>query len=192
MQPLPSNSNTLRNDGPPISTYAPRTLCSNTTIDLQLEALASALSSQNFTKENALLFIGHLEEQIESREPNELKDSMLILEPSQLLSDLVFSFAVCESRVYLTDKQLSATENRIACSGACALQMQLRLDELMKRITTIEHSDDLPVPLESQNPNCPHHQRTKSLSTLPCALKARFACSMFNEPKSKVKCVSTT
>ena len=132
------------------------------TIGLQLRALASGLSSQGLNEVDALLFLKDLQRVMESREPDGLEEPMLISVPAPRASDLVFPFGVDEGKAYLTGKQISEAENQAAGSGACAIKMQLRLDELVKRNTAEpfmqQHptsSDGLPAPSEDPPPKLP-------------------------------------
>jgi hypothetical protein len=152
-QPLPFNRG-FKGNHPIFSPYIPKTPRPDITIGLQLGALASPLSSEAFTEEDAILFITYLEEQMESRGPDSLEEPMLISRPAPCAADLVFPFAVDEGKAYLTGRQIAEAENQAAGAGACALRMQLRLDELVKRIPT-EPLDDLPVPSENQILNLP-------------------------------------
>lgn len=70
---------------------------------------------------------------------------MLISIPAPRASDLVFPFGVDGGKAYLTGKQISKAENQAAGSGACAIKMQLRLDELVKRNTAEPAIDQSPT-----------------------------------------------
>lgn len=87
---------------------------------------------------------------------------MLISVPALRALDLVFPFVVDEGKAYLTGKQISEAENQAAGAGACALNMQLRLDDLVSRGTaepskdqSPTSSDNLPAPSEDQPPTLP-------------------------------------
>lgn len=127
-----------------------------------LRALASALSSQDLDEVEAELFLGDLQREKESREPDGPEEPMLISVPAPHASDLAFPFAIFEGKVYLTGKQISKAENHAAVSGACALKMQLRLNELVKRATAKTSkdlpptsSDGRPAPSKGQFPTLP-------------------------------------
>lgn len=129
---------------------------------LLLKALASALSSQGLNEVDALLFLKDLQRMMESRKPEGPEEPILISVPAPRASDLVFPFGVDEGKAYLTGKQISETLNQAAGSGACAIKMQLRLDELVKRNTAEPskdqlptRSDGLPAPSEDQTPKLP-------------------------------------
>ncbi len=147
-QPLPFNLGSKGNQ-PLFSLYIPKTPRPDITIGLQLGAFASALSSQALTEEDVILFFSYLEQEMERRDPDGLEEPMLISRPAPCAANLVFPFAVDEGKAYLTGRQIAEAENQAAGTGACALRMQLRLDELVKRIPT-EPLDDLPVPSENQ------------------------------------------
>ena len=115
------------------------------TMGLLLSALASALSSQGLNEVDALLFLKDLQRVMESREPDGTEEPMLISVPAPRASDLVFPFSVDEGKAYLTGKQISEAENQAAGSGACAIKMQLRLDELVKRNTAEPAKDQPPI-----------------------------------------------
>lgn len=127
-----------------------------------LRALASALSSQGLNEVDALLFLRDLQRVMENREPDGLEEPMLISVPALRASDLVFPFGVDEGKAYLTGKQISEAENQAAGTGACAINMQLRLDELVKRNTAKPSKDQpptsydsLPAPSKDQPPRLP-------------------------------------
>lgn len=132
------------------------------TMGLLLRSLTSALSSQGLNEVDALLFLKDLQRVMESREPDGPEEPMLISVPAPRASDLVFPFGVDEGKAYLTGKQISEAENQAAGSGACAINMQLRLDELVKRNTAEPPADqpstgsnDPPASLEDQRPKLP-------------------------------------
>ena len=124
------------------------------TMGLLLKGLASALSSQGLNEIDALLFLEDLERLMESHEPDGPEEPMLISVAAPRASDLVFPFGVDEGKAYLTGKPISEAENQAAGSGACAIKMQLRLDELVNRTAeppkdqSPTNSDDLPAPSE--------------------------------------------
>lgn len=115
------------------------------TMGILLRALASALSSQGLGKVEAELFLKDLQREKEIREPDGPEEPMLVSVPAPRASDLAFPFAVLEGKAYLTGKQISEAENQAAVSGACALKMQLRLDELVKHATAKTSKDQPPT-----------------------------------------------
>lgn len=145
--PIPEKQGIIKTPRPDIS------------MGIVLRALVSALSSQDLNEVEAELFLGDLQAEKERQEPDGLEEPMLISAPAPRASDLVFPFAVLEGKAYLTGKQISEAENQAAVSGACALKMQLRLDELAKRATAKPSkdqpptsSDGLPALLKGQLP----------------------------------------
>lgn len=130
---IPEKEGTIKTPRPDIS------------IGIKLRALASALSSQDLDEVEAELFLKDLQGEKESREPDGPEELMLISVPAPRASDLVFPFAVLEGKAYMTGKQISEAENQAAVSGACALKIQLRLDELVKRATAESSKDQLPT-----------------------------------------------
>lgn len=117
---VPSKEGTIKTPRPDI------------TMGLQKSALISALSSEDLDEKEAGLFLFDLQRVTESLRPGELGEPMLISIPAPRASDLAVPFGVVEGKAYLTGQQLSAAENQAAVSGACALKIQLRLDELLK------------------------------------------------------------
>lgn len=122
-----------------------------------LRALVSALWSQDL--DDFELFLKDLPREKESREPDGPEEPMLILVSAPRAPDLVFPLVILEGKANLTGKQISVAENQGAVSGACALKMQLRLDELAKRATAETSkdqpptsSDGLPTPSKDQTP----------------------------------------
>ena len=143
--PVPETEKTIKTPRPDI------------TIGILSSALTSALSSQGLSKVHAQLFIEELQSRMEIQNPGGL-----ISFPSARAVDLLFPFAVDEGKAYLTGKQISEAENQAAGAGACALNMQLRLDDLVSRGTTEpskdqspKSSDNLPAPSEDQPPTLP-------------------------------------
>ena len=125
---------------------------------------------------------------MEIREPDVPEEPMLISVPGHRASDLVVPFGVDEGKAYLTNKQILEAENQTAGSGACAVNMQLRLDELVKRNSAGPQMTNPQKVLMVR----PHPQRSKSHSSFPSAQKARSTCSGSSGPKSKVVSAITT
>lgn len=72
------------------------------TIGIELEALVSALSSQNLEAVNAFRFLELLQTCRVPRQPNGPEEPMLCVVPMQRDSDLVIPFAVVGANSYST------------------------------------------------------------------------------------------
>ncbi|KAL8719545.1 MAG: hypothetical protein Q9225_003466, partial [Loekoesia sp. 1 TL-2023] len=133
--PPPAQPAILENEGA-IKTPRP-----DISVGTEFTALISALSSQHLKPPDAELFLAELQSAKELREPGGPEEPVLISVPAPLALDLVFPFAVIEGKAYSTGKQVFEAENQAAVSGACALKMQLCLDELVNRAspTLSEH-----------------------------------------------------
>jgi hypothetical protein len=130
------------------------------TMGIALTALYSALSSQDLEELEAEIFLTELQRETESGEPDGREEPMLISVPAPRASDLAFPFGVDEGKAYLTGQPLCAAENQAAVSGACALRMQLRLDELGRRNMIVPTASHIPtrsdgLPASSRSPKLP-------------------------------------
>ena len=117
---------------------------------IQLTALISALSSQNLNKVKARTFLTWLQNEMVQHEPDRPLEPMLTLVPAPRALDLAFPFAVVEGKAYSTGKQIFEAENQAAVSGACALKMQLDLDNLVQH--GARGSDALPATSNTEPP----------------------------------------
>ncbi|KAM3088670.1 hypothetical protein ACMFMG_000304 [Clarireedia jacksonii] len=70
--------------------------------------------------------------QDEMVEADGVTEPMLISIPAPRALDLTFPFAVVEGKAYTTGKQISEAENQAVVSAACALKIQLDLNDLVK------------------------------------------------------------
>jgi hypothetical protein len=111
---------------------------------IQDTALISALSAQVLDKTRAKRFLAQLQNTMMAIERGGSEEPLLITVPTQRASDLVFPFAVVEGKAYSTGKQIFEAENQASVSGASGLNIQLRLNELVKRTAT---GSDVPTPL---------------------------------------------
>lgn len=116
---LPKDGSVIRTPRPDIS------------IGIQLTALISALSSQNLNKIDAMEFLTWLQNEMTQHKPDGPLEPMLLPLPAPRALDLAFPFAVVEGKSYSTGKQIFEAENQAAVSGACALKIQLDLDNLI-------------------------------------------------------------
>jgi hypothetical protein len=80
-------------------------------------------------------FLTWLQNEMVEQEPGEPLEPMLIPVPAPRALDLAFPFAVVEGKAYSTGKQIFEAENQAAVSGACALKIQLDLDDLVEQAT---------------------------------------------------------
>lgn len=157
-EPTPANrpleSSTMPPPPAPREREADRSLIKTPRPDISLgtehATLISALSSHNLNDIRAPLFLAELQEAMVRREPGGFEEPMLISVPAPRASDLVFPFAVVEGKAYSTGKQVFEAENQAAVSGACALKIQLCLDELAKN--ALASSDAPPMPTKDEPP----------------------------------------
>ncbi len=112
-----------------------------------LTSLISMLSSQNLPKDKAGEFIDFLQDGMVQHEPDGPLQPMLILVPALRALDLAFPFAVVEGKAYSTGKQIFEAENQAAVSAACALKIQLDLDNLVRSGTTSPDAPPAEPPL---------------------------------------------
>ena len=98
-----------------------------------ISALASALSSQNFSYTKAKQFLEKLQDTAMPSERDRPQEPALIIVPTQRESNLAFPSFVFEGKGYSTGKQVFEAENQAAVSGACGLKIQIMLDGLVKR-----------------------------------------------------------
>lgn len=104
---------------------------------IKLTALISALSSSlsnNLSSSKAERFLTWLQKEMVVADG--LLEPMLISIPALSAQDLAFPFAVVESNAYSTGKQIFEAENQAVVSAACALKIQLDLDDLVKYART--------------------------------------------------------
>ncbi len=86
------------------------------------------------------------------------EETVLIVVPTQRPSDLVFPFSVVEGKAYSTaGKQVFEAQNQAAVSGACAVKMQKRLDELVE-LSTGETPNNEPQLFFSVCTEGPYHE----------------------------------
>lgn len=116
------------------------------TIGIELEALVSALSSQNLDAVNVVRFLELLQTSRVRRQPNGPDEPILCVVPMQCASDLVFPFAVVEAKSYSTGRPIFEAQNQAGVSGACGLKILLCLDEIVNSASTSSH-----VPLAPSN-----------------------------------------
>jgi hypothetical protein len=64
--------------------------------------------------------------------------------PTLRASDLVYPFAVVEGKAYSTGGQIFGAQNQAAVSGACALKIQLCLDDLVEKRALPASPDEQP------------------------------------------------
>lgn len=65
--------------------------------------------------------------------PDRPPEPLLIAIPASCAGSLVFPFAVVEGKSYSTGKSIFQAQNQAAISGACALKMQLDLEDVTSR-----------------------------------------------------------
>ena len=128
-----------------------------------ISALASTLSSQNFSYTKAKQFLEKLQDTTMPSERDRPQKPALIMVPTQRESNLAFPSFVFEGKGYSTGKQIFEAENQAAVSGACGLKIQIILDELVKRAirspnTPLRSSKDQPQLFFSICSEGPYHE----------------------------------
>ncbi|KAM3081239.1 hypothetical protein ACMFMG_005193 [Clarireedia jacksonii] len=126
IMPPPITLQGKKEDRSSIKTHHP-----NISMGMKVTALISALSSQNLNNTKARQFLTWLQDEIVVNADG-LDEPMLIPIPAPRALDLAFPFAVVEGKAYSTGKQIFEAENQAAVSGACALKIQLDLNDLVK------------------------------------------------------------
>ena len=116
---------------PPRPTEVLKTPRPDITMGVALQALLGALS-EDVDEGDAEHFLEELQKETRSYGSERSQAPFLISVPAQTAPDLTFPFCVHEGKAYLTGQQLGAAENQAAVSGACALNIQLRLDGLVR------------------------------------------------------------
>lgn len=130
MMPPPAPPSGLEKDGDRTTVKTARP---DISMGIQVSVLHSALARLNLKTLRAKKFFSFLQHKKVYREG--LLESALIAIPASRALDLAFPFAVVEGKAYSTGKQIFEAENQAAVSGACALKIQLCLDDLVKRAT---------------------------------------------------------
>ncbi|KAI9705730.1 MAG: hypothetical protein M1820_004978 [Bogoriella megaspora] len=140
IRPIRTTKNTA--PGPYIKTPRP-----DFSMGIEREALTSSLSSQNLHSNKANEVLKSLQNRMFQFEAGKPLEPPLISAPTSLTSDLTFPFAVVEGKAYSTGNQIFEAQNQAAVTGACALKIQLSLNNLVDRgvigsdpqLTTSEH-----------------------------------------------------
>ncbi|KAI4118279.1 MAG: hypothetical protein LQ338_007425 [Usnochroma carphineum] len=125
MMPPPAPVLEKVEDPSPVKTPHP-----DLSMGIELEALASALSSQDLDEDKAAEFIEWLQNEMVQHEPDGPLEPMLLLVPAPRALDLAFPFAVVEGKAYSTGKQIFEAENQAAVSIACAHKILHCLDRM--------------------------------------------------------------
>ncbi len=105
-------------------------------------ALICALLSENLDEDEAITFLTWLQEEMVEQKPDGPLEPMLIPIPALRALDLAFPFAVVEGKACSTGKQIFEAENQAVVSGACALKIQLDLNDLVEHASS---SSSLPA-----------------------------------------------
>ncbi|MCJ1395823.1 hypothetical protein MMC18_008709 [Xylographa bjoerkii] len=119
-------------DTSPIKTPRP-----DITIGIKESAVISALASSlsfNYTKTKAKQFLEKLQDAT-MPSGRDVPEPVLIIVPTQRVSNLTFPTLVFEGKGYSTGKQVFEAQNQAAVSGAGGVKIQMMLDELVKRAT---------------------------------------------------------
>lgn len=138
----PLEATTMRPPAVPSSVKTPRP---DLTVGIDTTSIASRLSSGEFTYDMAEQFLIELQINRKSRD-DKPSEPFLILSPAPRASNLACPFLVVEGKGYCTGRQVFEAENQAAGSGACALLIQVRLDEKVRLATSIG-SPQPPIPL---------------------------------------------
>ena len=129
--PPPAPDPEKEEDRSPVKTPHP-----DLSMGIDLEALISALSSQDLDEDKATDFIEWLQTEMVQHKPDGPLEPMLLLVPASRALDLAFPFAVVEGKAYSTGKQIFEAENQAAVSIACAHNLLHCLDRMANHGTT--------------------------------------------------------
>ncbi|KAL7920065.1 hypothetical protein ACQKWADRAFT_299677 [Trichoderma austrokoningii] len=99
--------------------------------------LISRLVSADVSGELAGQLLFSLQEQSKHTLPDGSSEPMLISVPASRASDLAFPFAVVEGKAHSTGKSIFEAQNQAAVAGACALKIQLDLEDIVRRAERI-------------------------------------------------------
>ncbi|MCJ1424990.1 hypothetical protein MMC29_002878 [Sticta canariensis] len=133
MMPPPAGPVSMDKEGERSSIKTPRP---DISIGIAMTELTSRLASRlNTARANELL--PWLQDAM--KRPDKPDEPLLISVPASRASDLAFPFAIVEGKAYSTGKPVFDAENQAATAGACALKMQLDLEDLASR--SRKHSD---------------------------------------------------
>ena len=113
-----------------------------------------------FTKRALTQLLSSLQD---SMKPDIPTEPLLISVPASRASDLAFPFAVVEGKSHSTGKSVFEAQNQAAVSGACALKIQLDLDNLTKQVIKASDASDSapkapPLLFFSVCTQGPHHE----------------------------------
>ena len=147
MKPPPALIPEKEEDRSPAKTPRP-----DLSIGIDLDALISALSSQNLNKDKATEFIDWLQNEKIQHETDEPLKPMLLLIPAPRALDLAFPFAVIEGKAYSTGKQIFEAENQAAVSVACAHNILRCLDRMANRGKTMNTQTRVLFSITTQGP----------------------------------------
>jgi hypothetical protein len=102
---------------------------------IKLRALILALSSSksnHLSIDDAEDFFKWMQDDVMLDDADGQSESMLISIPAPRALNLAFPFAVVEGKAYTTGKQISEAENQAVVAAACALKIQVDLNDLVK------------------------------------------------------------
>ena len=132
------------NTAPLISTIT--TPSPDITLGIKNEALISEIATQmslsGSDRRSVERFLNYLDESTD-KEGND-KEPVLIMRPMEN-EGLVFPFAAVECKAYATGSPIFAAQNQAAGSGACGLNQQRSVNELVKRVTDLDVSSEHPI-----------------------------------------------
>lgn len=100
-----------------------------------ISALVSFLSLPNFNYTKTERFLETLQDATMPAQRDGPQEPVLIIVPTERPSNLSFPTLISEAKGYSTGKQVFEAQNQAAVSGACGINIQLMLDELIERTT---------------------------------------------------------
>ena len=141
MLPPSTGTVSIERDGDRSSIKIPRP---DISIGIDKTELISRLVSADLSNASAQQLLPMLQAQPKRIHQDRPSEPMLISVPASRASDLTFPFAVVEGKAYSTGKSIFEAQNQAAVAGACALKIQLDLEDLTCRAT--QSLDHPPIP----------------------------------------------
>jgi hypothetical protein len=152
-KPQPSTANALdvsQHEPPPVSAMLPpsagtvimerdgdrsliKTPRPDISIGIDKTGLISRLVSPLISNSCAQQLFPWLQDKVKRSFPDRPSEPLLISVPASRASDLTFPFAAVEGKAYSTGKPIFEAQNQAAVAGACALKIQLDLEDITRR-----------------------------------------------------------
>ena len=107
-----------------------------------ISAIVTKVSVAGLNHQGVEGFLASMQTCTDTSEQSQAEEAVLNIAPTELPSGLVFPFCVVEGKAYSTGRQVFEAQNQTAVSGACALKMQDRLNELVEMAEMAEEANE--------------------------------------------------